>query len=147
MNTVFLPQEAFCVSKKREFSGLGDVDLRERLVTVRQSKFFKSRLVPLGPQLMKALANYAARCEGAGYPQGSGSPFFPARGGGPINIVTLQANFARIRKRADIRRVDGGRYQPRIHDLRQHADSPIMPTPTTQLSPSPLLVRNSTLYL
>ena len=97
---------------------LGDVDLREGLVTVRQSKFFKSRLVPLGPQLMKALANYAARCEGAGYPQGSGSPFFPARGGGPINIVTLQANFARIRKRADIRRVDGGRYQPRIHDLR-----------------------------
>jgi integrase len=96
----------------------GDVDLRAGLVTVRQSKFFKSRLVPLGPQLRKALANYVARCDGAGYPQGSDSPFFAARGGGPINVTTLQGNFARIRKRADIRRVDGGRYQPRIHDLR-----------------------------
>ena len=96
----------------------GDVDLRVGLVSVRESKFFKSRLVPLGQQLMKALANYVARCEGAGYPQGSGSPFFPARGGGPINMITLQANFRRIRQRADIRRLDGGRYQPRIHDLR-----------------------------
>jgi len=47
----------------------GDVDLRAGLVSVRESKFFKSRLVPLGPQLMKASANYVARCQGAGYPQ------------------------------------------------------------------------------
>ena len=33
-------------------------------------------------------------------------------------MITLQANFRRIRQRADIRRLDGGRYQPRIHDLR-----------------------------
>jgi integrase len=33
-------------------------------------------------------------------------------------MITLQANFRRIRKRADIRRLDGARYQPRIHDLR-----------------------------
>jgi integrase/recombinase XerD len=96
----------------------GDVDLRAGLVSVRESKFFKSRLVPLGPQLVKALANYVARCEGAGFPQGSDSPFFAARRRGRISTVTLQANFRRIRKRADIRRVDGARYQPRIHDLR-----------------------------
>ncbi len=96
----------------------GDVDLRSGLVTVRQSKFFKSRLVPLGLQLTKALANYVARCEAAGYRQGGDSPFFAATRGGPINMITLQANFRRIRKRADIRRVDGARYQPRIHDLR-----------------------------
>ena len=47
----------------------GDVDLRAGFVSVRESKFFKSRLVPLGPQLVKALANYVARCEGAGFPQ------------------------------------------------------------------------------
>jgi site-specific recombinase XerD len=32
-----------------------DVDLAAGVVTVRESKFFKSRLVPLGPQLLKAL--------------------------------------------------------------------------------------------
>lgn len=96
----------------------GDVDLRAGLVSVRESKFFKSRLAPMGPHLRKALANYVARCEGAACPQGSDSPFFAARRGGPINRITLQASFRRIRKRANVRRVDGARYQPRIHDLR-----------------------------
>ena len=35
-----------------------DVDLKERLLHVRQSKFFKSRLVPIGPKLARALEEY-----------------------------------------------------------------------------------------
>ena len=105
-----------------------DVDLAAGVVTVRESKFFKSRLVPLGPQLLKTLVTYATQRKVAGHSQDCGSPFFVARNGGSINMSTLQGNFRRIRTNVGIHRIDGATYQPRIHDLRQHADFPIMPT-------------------
>ncbi len=37
---------------------LGDVDLPERLLTIRKTKFYKSRLVPIGQQLSAALTRY-----------------------------------------------------------------------------------------
>jgi integrase/recombinase XerD len=95
-----------------------DVDLAAGVVTVRESKFFKSRLVPLGPQQLKALVTYATQRKVAGHSQGGGAPFFIARNGGSINMSTLQGNFRRIRMHVGIHRVDGTTYQPRIHDLR-----------------------------
>lgn len=38
-----------------------DVDLADALVTIRRTKFDKSRLVPMGPKLCQALAAYAKR--------------------------------------------------------------------------------------
>src|SRR5260370_33976085 len=61
-----------------------DVDLAAGVVTVRESKFFKSRLVPLGPQLLKVLVTYAAHRKVAGHSQDGGAPFFIARNGGSI---------------------------------------------------------------
>lgn len=95
-----------------------DVDLAAGIVTIRQSKFFKSRLVPLGPQLLKILVTYTTRRRVAGHSQDSAAPFFIARNGRAINMSTLQGNFRRIRMHADIHRTDGATYQPRIHDLR-----------------------------
>ena len=95
-----------------------DVDLAAGVVTVRESKFFKSRLVPLGPQLLKTLVTYATQRKVAGHSQDGGSPFFVARNGGSINMSTLQGNFRRIRTHVGIHRIDGATYQPRIHDLR-----------------------------
>ena len=40
---------------------LSDVDLAERVLTVHETKFYKSRLVPLGEQLAAALAAYLKR--------------------------------------------------------------------------------------
>jgi site-specific recombinase XerD len=94
-----------------------DVDLAAGVVTVHKSKFFKSRLVPLGPQLLKGLVTYATQREAAGHSEG-GAPFFITRKGGPINMSTLQGNFRRIRKHVGIHRNDDATYQPRIHDLR-----------------------------
>ena len=95
-----------------------DVDVVASVVTVRESKFFKSRLVPLGPQLLKALVTYAAQRKVADHSQDGGAPFFIARNGASINMSTLQGNFRRIRAHAAIHRIDGATYQPRIHDLR-----------------------------
>ncbi len=102
----------------RESLALTQADLTAGVVTVRESKFFKSRLVPLGPQLLKALVTYATQLKVAGHSQGGGAPFFIARNGGSINMSTLQGNFRRIRTHVGIHRIDGATYQPRIHDLR-----------------------------
>ncbi len=36
----------------------------------------------------------------------------------PFNIATMQKIFERVRQKACIKRNDGSRYQPRLHDLR-----------------------------
>jgi integrase/recombinase XerD len=95
-----------------------DMDLGAGVVTVRESKFFKSRLVPLGPQLLKGLVTYARQRKVAGHSEDSGAPFFIARNGRAINMSTLQGNFRRIRKHVGIHRNDSATHQPRIHDLR-----------------------------
>ena len=39
----------------------GDVDLRQGVLTIQRTKFFKSRLVPVGPDLLRMLRGYQAR--------------------------------------------------------------------------------------
>jgi integrase/recombinase XerD len=97
---------------------VADVDLANALITVRDTKFFKSRLVPIGPDLAGVLSDYA-RWRAAAHPSAGGEcPFFVGRHGGAVHRCTLQSAFTRLRKHAGIRRTDGGRYQPRLHDLR-----------------------------
>ncbi|MFC1679945.1 tyrosine-type recombinase/integrase [Elusimicrobiota bacterium] len=97
---------------------LADVDLPQSLLTIRQTKFRKTRLVPLGPQLTKVLTNYATKRRRDGLPQNPDAPFFISRDGRTINQYTIEGVFQRVRKKAGVRRVDGARYQPRLHDLR-----------------------------
>lgn len=95
-----------------------DVDLPNTLLTIRATKFFKSRLVPIGRDLGHALTEYA-RWRGTRHPAaGAGSHFFLGRDGAPLSWWPLHHAFARLREQAGVRRSDGGRYQPRLHDLR-----------------------------
>jgi site-specific recombinase XerD len=91
-----------------------DVDLRGAVLTIRNTKFGKTRLVPFGPQLGQALSQYAARTRGSD-PQ---ALFFTTRLGTPVQPGTLQRNFRILCDRAGIRRDDGATEQPRLHDLR-----------------------------
>lgn len=91
-----------------------DVNLTERLMKVRQSKFGKTRLVPFGPQLHKVLLEYDKQHPSSG----DGDPFFATRLGGRVKADTLQHNYRILCDRTGIRRTDGARFQPRIHDLR-----------------------------
>lgn len=91
-----------------------DVDLQASLLTVRQTKFGKTRLVPVGSKLCEALAQYAARSQTTA----QDAPFFKKRGGGRVNQDTLADHYRRLRVGAGIGRADGARYQPRLHDLR-----------------------------
>jgi len=92
----------------------GDVDLDAALLTVRQTKFGKTRLVPVGPELRDVLAKYASRSKAAA----SDTPFFKMRAGNRVSRQRLEINYRYFRARARIARTDGVRQQPRLHDLR-----------------------------
>jgi integrase/recombinase XerD len=97
---------------------IADVDLANSLLTIRDTKFFKSRLVPVGPDLTQVLSDYV-RWRTATHPSAKAdSHFFVSRRGTAIHRWNLQVAFERLRETAGVRRSDGGRHQPRLHDLR-----------------------------
>jgi integrase/recombinase XerD len=95
-----------------------DVDLNSGVLTVRQTKFFKDRLVPFGEQLSPVLVRYAQRAGTGVVADPDQAPFLTTRTGRRLEHRTLQDSFQRLRERAGVRRTDGARYQPRLHDLR-----------------------------
>ena len=95
-----------------------DVDLAASLLTVRLTKFFKTRLAPVGPKLCQVLLQYADSRDASASVPGDDTPFFTTRRGGRVNQCTLEGIFRRVCEHAGIRRSDGARYQPRLHDLR-----------------------------
>jgi integrase/recombinase XerD len=98
-----------------------DVDVSQSLVTIHDTKFFKTRLVPTGPRLTAALAGYAARRRQLPMPAGAASAFFATRRGHLVCYDDANRLFGRVRRHAGIRREPGARYQPRLHDLRHTA--------------------------
>ena len=95
-------------------SGSGGCQPSAGSMKVRQSKFGKTRLVPFAPQLQKALLEHHNRHSASG----EGVPFFAMRSGGRLKADTLRHGYRVLCDRIGINRADGGRYQPRIHDLR-----------------------------
>jgi site-specific recombinase XerD len=94
-----------------------DVDLHDRLLTVWDSKFFKSRVVPIGTALCCALAPYQrdrVRLPGA---DGDRSVFFATRRGGAISIARLEYAFTRLLQQTRVGYGFPG-HRPRLHDLR-----------------------------
>lgn len=98
-----------------------DTDLHSRVLTIRDTKFFKSRLVPLGPRLTGELAAFRKRRDALPMPQLEDSAFFASSTGRALpyqHVITL---FQRVRKAASIQRDAGSSYPPRLHDLRHTA--------------------------
>ncbi len=91
------------------------VDLKERVLHVQRSKFFKSRLVPIGPKLAKVLADYK---QGRPSIRGSHQCFFRTSIGCRLARATVGHIFRAVRQASGVRRTDGASYQPRLHDLR-----------------------------
>jgi len=97
---------------------LSDVDLSTSLLTIRNTKFFKTRWVPIGPQLSGVLAVYAKTRRALPRPARNASAFLAARRGNALSRSTVERLFRFLCEHAGIRRTDGGRFQPRLHDIR-----------------------------
>ena len=95
---------------------LGDLDLKADCIEVRDTKFFKSRRLPLSATAMAALRDYLkARLE-AGASTDSDAPLFWHVKGG-YGYVTTGAHLRRLIRVAGLKS-STGRTGPRVHDLR-----------------------------
>lgn len=99
---------------------LVDVDLSSAILTIRESKFYKTRLVPIGSTLTGAMTNYQSR-RLRQHPSKPSAPFFVSRMGEPLTVQIAERTFRRMCLSAGVARHDGARYQPRLHDLRHAA--------------------------
>jgi integrase/recombinase XerD len=98
---------------------LKDVDLGAAVITIRDTKFHKTRLVPVGLKLNQAMAQYCAQRKEAGHSQNAEAPFFVLRRGAPLSVQIVEQAFTRLRRYAGVGRADdGARHQPRLHDMR-----------------------------
>src|SRR5438034_1230097 len=97
---------------------LNDVDLAQTVVTVRNAKFFKARLIPIGPKLTHELSLYEDRRRQLSLPDGDASSFFATRTGHRFRYQYAITLFQRVRRQAGIHREAGARYPPRLHDIR-----------------------------
>jgi integrase len=92
-----------------------DVDLAARVLTVRETKFRKTRLVPLHPSASRALGRYAAQRDRV-HPQPPQPTFFLSEAGRPLAYSTVRTTFLRLRQALGWCRP--GHRPPRIHDAR-----------------------------
>ena len=97
---------------------LADLDLSAAVITIRDTKFHKTRLVPIGAALNQAMAQYAAQRKEAGHSKSADAAFFVLRRGAPLSVQIVEQAFVRLRTYAGVGRADGARYQPRLHDMR-----------------------------
>jgi integrase/recombinase XerD len=94
-----------------------DVDLRDRLLHIWDTKFFKSRLVPIGTDLCRVLSQYQTDRTQRPLPDGDRSAFFATRQGTAIALGCLDQTFARLRRQIQLGQGYAG-HRPRLHDLR-----------------------------
>ena len=97
-----------------------DVDLRESQLTIRNTKFGKSRLVPLSSSTIEALRRYEKRRDQA-VPLVTTQAFFVSERGWRMTDWAVRYNFAKVSRATGLRAPAGGYrhgHGPRVHDLR-----------------------------
>ena len=95
-----------------------DVDLSENLLTIRGTKFDKSRLVPISDQLCEVLKVYIAERSRLRRPVTPNTHFFATIKYPFLHHRNVDDIFRRLCARLGIHREDNERFQPRLHDLR-----------------------------
>ena len=97
---------------------LADVDLDSALLAVNDTKFYKSRLVPIGADLADAFRRYAAIRKQHPLPEGSASAFLACRDGSPLKKAIVRHAFHATLRAAGINNRKPGYRAPCLHSLR-----------------------------
>lgn len=93
-----------------------DVDLAQALLTVRQTKGNKARLVPLHPSTNQALRRYE-RLRDRVCPRPQSPRFFLSERGGALTYWIVRYWFIQVSRQIGLRQ-PADRHGPRIHELR-----------------------------
>jgi integrase len=96
---------------------LADVDLQRRVLLIRETKFKKSRYVPLSSTAVKHLQAYLGQRRQAGMSTSADAPFFVNRRGKRFGQTTFTTVFLEIVRQLGIRGPKG-QAGPRVHDFR-----------------------------
>ena len=96
---------------------LADVELETAVLHIRDTKFGKSRLVPLAADVAARLEHCRDTLTDELGERTPGEPFFPAPSGQPYSLSALRGAFHAVLAAAAIPRWQGGR-SLRLHDLR-----------------------------
>ncbi len=94
----------------------GDTDLVNGVLTIRGTKFGKSRYVPLHPSTIRALKAYAVRRDRL-CPQPVSPSFFLSEHGTRLTEWAVRWTFVKLSREIGLRSVDDS-HGPRLHDLR-----------------------------
>jgi integrase/recombinase XerD len=93
-----------------------DVDLRDGLLTLRHTKFGKSRCLPFHPTTRQALCAYV-HLRDRGYPIPNSPSFFVSEQGTRLTHGTVRATFVQLSRQIGLRDPTD-RHGPRLHDFR-----------------------------
>ena len=97
---------------------MADVDLAEGLLTVRKSKFYKTRWVPISPELSAILDAYFRKRGRWHRPVTGSSAFFATCKKPALEPQYVRGIFYEVRRRAGLDRPGPSGFRPRLHDLR-----------------------------
>jgi integrase len=92
-----------------------DADLDDGILTIRDSKTGRARLVPVHPTTARALRDYTARRDQL-CPSPRTTAFFTSSKGTPLRVSNVDLAFAELTTELGLR--TPGSRRPRIHDLR-----------------------------
>jgi len=97
---------------------LKDVETDRSLVAIRESKFYKSRLLPYGRDVAREMDRFLRWRTSRGLPSGPEDLLFLNARHEPMRYGNFRATFRKLCDAVGIRRTDGAAFGPRIHDLR-----------------------------
>lgn len=97
---------------------VGDYEPQEHTLLIRESKFHKSRLVPLSPDVSREVGRYLKARRARGLPFASDTPLLwnRSRGGRPYTGTGLTQGIRQLLRMTGIRTGEGR--LPRVHDFR-----------------------------
>jgi integrase len=107
------------------FTARVHVDLNGATVTVRQTKFHKSRCLPIHASVVQALTEYRRMRDMYANPD-PGAPFFVSRTGDFLRPDAVEKVFRRLRSTLGWR-ARGDHANLRLHDLRHNSGCRIIP--------------------
>jgi site-specific recombinase XerD len=96
---------------------LEDIDLERNTLLIRNTKFYKDRLIPFGPKMGKRLTEFLRLRKTVLRPVHPSDPLFVSRRRESVSQVIVNKVFNRILDSAGIV-VETGQKRPRLYDLR-----------------------------